>query len=252
MSFIYKPQPQLVTKLNEANKLARSVNASSVATRKDSIDAIDSFIGVKTNGLKSTDANFTSSPSVSSSSPGTTNHHHHHHQNTNGNDLNLNKVENYNLADSQDDLQLIDSTMSPISSSTNSAISPHLISTSSSTNLSNSTSNLNGSTSQTSGSNNTVKPNTTNTITTTCIPTRFVDRRVSTSVGQQTYKFNYSEAGQRMARKAQEQLKTVEKSKETDSLLVDSASPVSPLSKQNGDPNTNGLINEDWQNVSKE
>jgi hypothetical protein len=50
------------------------------------------------------------------------------------------------------------------------------------------------------------------------IPTRFVDRRVSTSVAQSDpYRFNvnYSEAGQRLARKAQEQLKVVEKVKDT-------------------------------------
>jgi len=49
------------------------------------------------------------------------------------------------------------------------------------------------------------------------IPTRYVDRRVSSSAIQQDpykYNVNYSEAGQRLARQAQEQLKIVDKLKE--------------------------------------
>ena len=203
MSYIYKQPSQLnttKTQLDKANSRRSSsiqIESTAQTIRKDSIDA-DSFTNSKI--INSTSA-FTSS---SFSSPGST-------QNQ--------------TADSQDDLQLIDSTMSPISSSTNSALSPHLISsTSSSTNLSNS--NLAPKVTQLNQ-----------------IPTRFVDRRVSTCVNQ-TYKFNYQEAGQRMARKAQEQLKTVEKCKE-DEVALEAANKARMAEiSANG-----GSIGDDWQNV---
>jgi hypothetical protein len=114
---------------------------------------------------------------------------------------------------SHDEFELIDSTVSPIS--TNSATSPHLMSSSSSnantTNCSssvcNSNTNLNHSSSGAASANGSVQ----------VIPTRFIDRRVSTSLIQSDpYKFNvnYFEAGQRLAKKAQEQLKSLEKTKD--------------------------------------
>ena len=126
--------------------------------------------------------------------------------------------------------------------STNSAISPQNLNSSNS----NSTTNLSN------------VPN---------IPTRFVDRRVSTSIMQSDpYKFNvnYSEAGQRLAKKAQEQLKCVEKSKEDliDNQQQQQQQQTISQSINNSKNNNNNKkdyvyslndVNngEDWQNVSK-
>jgi len=93
------------------------------------------------------------------------------------------------------------------------------------------------------------------------IPTRYIDRRVSTSVIQSDpYKFNvnYSEAGQKLAKKAQEQLKTVEKCKElglnaTGASGTTSQSGSTSTSRRNSEllMNENGsLVSDDWQNVS--
>jgi hypothetical protein len=131
----------------------------------------------------------------------------------NSSNYHVNKTVNRNSQ--HDDFELIDSTVSPIS--TNSATSPHLMSSSSSnantTNCSssvcNSNTNLNNSTCGGGlNANGTVQ----------VIPTRFIDRRVSTSLIQSDpYKFNvnYFEAGQRLAKKAQEQLKSLEKIKDS-------------------------------------
>jgi hypothetical protein len=71
------------------------------------------------------------------------------------------------------------------------------------------------------------------------------------------YKFNvnYSEAGQRLAKKAQEQLKVAEKVKE--SAAADTAKPTSinSGSRQNstdvsGNGNDTSELGEDWQYVS--
>lgn len=94
------------------------------------------------------------------------------------------------------------------------------------------------------------------TATTTTIPTRFVDRRVSAGLVQtDPYKFNvnYSEAGQRLAKQAQAQLKSLEKSKEADTIEVATA-PVSSSSSRrpssNGDIFDPNAIGDDWQNVN--
>jgi hypothetical protein len=237
MSYIYKQQLQQQQQIN-SNK---NVTSASFINRKDSIDALDS---ISKNTLKCVDSNndnngssnFTVSPSMSSS-PGSTN---------NNNSNKINKQATNTTTNSQDDLQLIDSTMSPISSN-NSAISPHLMSTSSSTNLSNS--NLSNGINVNNNSNNKINSNI------QTIPTRFVDRRVSTSVNQ-TYKFNYQEAGQKLARKAQEQLKTVEKCKEknNDEIVVvvannkDSSKTVQTTNKES-ELSGSSPISDDWQNV---
>jgi len=91
----------------------------------------------------------------------------------------------------QDEIQIIDSTMSPISSTNSAVVSPRL-------------NNNNLNTSQ------------------TVIPTRYIDRRVSSVPVEQKYNLNYSEVGQRLARKAEETLKTVEISKEKQKQFVQS------------------------------
>lgn len=97
----------------------------------------------------------------------------------------------------------------------------------------------------------------TTTASNTIIPTRYIDRRVSAGIIQtDPYKFNvnYSEAGQRLAKQAQAQLKSLEKSKEADTIEMapvtsssSSSSSRRPSSIDNFDPNS---IGEDWQNVS--
>jgi hypothetical protein len=98
-------------------------------------------------------------------------------------------------------------------------------------------------------------------LTSQSIPTRYIDRRVSTSVIQSDpYKFNvnYSEAGQKLAKKAQEQLKTVEKCKELSvnaagAAGTNSLSGSRTTSRRNSEllMNENGsLVSDDWQNVS--
>lgn len=87
---------------------------------------------------------------------------------------------------------------------------------------------------------------------TTTIPTRFVDRRVSAGgVQSDPYKFNvnYSEAGQRLAKKAQAQLKSLEKSKEDEIVIVTSSVRRVSVSEEanGGEAAMNG---DDWQNVS--
>jgi hypothetical protein len=95
------------------------------------------------------------------------------------------------------------------------------------------------------------------------IPTRYVDRRVSTSVtSADPYKFNvnYSEAGQRLAKKAQEQLKVAEKIKETAAanaeVVVTSSSIRNSGSRRNstdaaaGNGNETSEMGDDWQYVS--
>lgn len=237
MSYIYKQQLQQQQQQINSNK---NVTSASFINRKDSIDALDSISKntlkcVDTNSDNNGSSNFTVSPSMSSS-PGSTN-------NNNSNKI-IKQATTTTTTNSQDDLQLIDSTMSPISSN-NSAISPHLMSTSSSTNLSNS--NLSNGINVNNNSNNKINSNI------QTIPTRFVDRRVSTSVNQ-TYKFNYQEAGQKLARKAQEQLKTVEKCKEknNDELVVvankDSPKKVQTTNKES-ELSGSSPISDDWQNV---
>ena len=98
------------------------------------------------------------------------------------------------------------------------------------------------------------------------IPTRlFTDRRVSSGlVSSDPYKFNvnYSEAGQRLAKKAQEQLKTLEKSKEvpdtTQGNNSESIKTKSLNSRRLSADNFNSLestpnaFGDDWQNVNKQ
>ncbi len=258
MSYIYKQQTQLVTNKNTNNNISNTKNQRSASIQ---IDAIDSFLlgknlapsknSSKHPNSNNDSSNFTSSPS--SSSPGSIagGANHHMQASTLPNSSGHLSSNNY-LTDSQDDLQLIDSTMSPISSSTNSAISPHLLSTSSSANLSNSNSNLAGINSALGGSAGSQQQQTTNNKT-MVIPTRFVDRRVSTGVNQ-TYKFNYSEAGKKMAKQAQEQLKTVEKCKEKNEDAAPTLDPVRSKRAENsngsGSGSGGGSINDDWQNVS--
>ncbi len=77
---------------------------------------------------------------------------------------------------------------------------------------------------------------------------------------QQQFNVNYSEAGQRLARKAQEQLKTVEKSKEIkqqqNTSLLASALAYNKRNTNTTPKPTNssgsggGSTTEDWQNVS--
>lgn len=114
--------------------------------------------------------------------------------------------------ESHEDLRLIDATMSPISSS-------RLTSSSSSSNIC---------------SNN----------------TRFGDRRVSTSIIEPNpYKFNvnYSAAGQRFAKKALDQLKTVEKSKEL--VKPEQQESVHKMKKKDYVSFDDETLNDDWQNV---
>lgn len=86
--------------------------------------------------------------------------------------------------------------------------------------------------------------------TTTVIPTRFIDRRVSSGVAQtDPYKFNvnYSELGQRLAKKAQAQLKSLEKSKDADGIEI-----VTPQSSSSSRPSCSQdeeILGDDWQNV---
>jgi len=96
----------------------------------------------------------------------------------------------------QDEIQLVDSTMSPISSTNSAVVSPRV-------------------------NNNSTTSNSLN-VSTTVIPTRFVDRRVSSIPVEQKFNLNYAEVGQRLARKAEETLKTVEISKEKQKQFVQS------------------------------
>lgn len=135
--------------------------------------------------------------------------------------------------ESHEDLRLIDTTMSPMSSTTpNSGLaSPHH-------QINTSLNNINA------------QP---------IIPTRFTDRRVSAGLVQtDPYKFNvnYSEAGQRLAKKAQEQLKTLEKSKEVPEINGNSdvITTKSLNSRRMSSDNFNmetapSSIGDDWQNV---
>ena len=96
----------------------------------------------------------------------------------------------------------------------------------------------------------------------TIIPTRFIDRRVSTGVASSDpYKFNvnYSEAGQRLAKKAHQQIKTLEKSKEVEVVVDNDGHSVSSSSSRrlsntsteaiNNFDSSSNLLGDDWQNV---
>jgi hypothetical protein len=96
----------------------------------------------------------------------------------------------------------------------------------------------------------------------TIIPTRFIDRRVSTGVASSDpYKFNvnYSEAGQRLAKKAHQQIKTLEKSKEVEVVIDNDGHSVSSSSSRrlsntsteaiNNFDSSSNLLGDDWQNV---
>ncbi|CAF0711793.1 unnamed protein product [Brachionus calyciflorus] len=146
---------------------------------------------------------------------------------------NLNsELHNSNIQNkSQEDLRLIDANCSPISST--SVASPRFVQTQ---NLTNNNSNL-----PTPNSNPNPK-----------IPTRYFDRRVSTSVmDSNPYKFNvnYSAAGQQLAKKAHEQLKTVEKSKELKKLESEKKNNATVVKKKNDYINNDDeSLNDDWQN----
>lgn len=129
----------------------------------------------------------------------------------------------------QEELQLIDSQCSPIST-THTTISPRYVNT----NTGRITPNI-----PTPNSN------------TATIPTRFFDRRTSNSTKEANpYKFNvnYSAAGQQLAKKAHEQLKTVEKSKE----LSAEKNEVNSMPRRKSDyiNHDDESLNDDWQNVS--
>lgn len=96
----------------------------------------------------------------------------------------------------------------------------------------------------------------------TIIPTRFIDRRVSTGVtSSDPYKFNvnYSEAGQRLAKKAHLQIKTLEKSKEVEVVVDNDGHSISSSSSRrlsntsteaiNNFDSSSNLLGDDWQNV---
>ena len=242
MSYIYKPNgtgnklnakplKPLQINSNEYNPNNKKFNNNSQSNLKDSVETIDSL-----SNKNNSDNNLSSSSPSSSISSNlnsncinntntTTNTNGNLELDTNNSVTNSNKNNNETLG-SQEDLGLIESAMSPISS-TNSALSPHLVS------------NCNNN----SSSNNNVQT----------IPTRFIDRRVSNGVAQSDpYKFNvnYSEAGQRLARKAQEQLKTVEKSKEETQEVIITTSSNRRNSDYFGNNNDEAPLGEDWQNVS--
>jgi hypothetical protein len=242
MSYIYKPNgtgnklnakplKPLQINSNEYNPNNKKFNNNSQSNLKDSVETIDSL-----SNKNNSDNNLSSSSPSSSISSNlnsncinntntTTNTNGNLELDTNNSVTNSNKNNNETLG-SQEDLGLIESAMSPISS-TNSALSPHLVS------------NCNNN----SSSNNNVQT----------IPTRFIDRRVSNGVAQSDpYKFNvnYSEAGQRLARKAQEQLKTVEKSKEETQEVIITTSSNRRNSDYFGNNNDEAPIGDDWQNVS--
>ena len=83
------------------------------------------------------------------------------------------------------------------------------------------------------------------------IPTRYVDRRISTSaLPADPHKFNvnYSTAGQKLARKAQELLKSVEISKESETPASNDTANIATTPTHNADSLSNG-ISDDWQNV---
>ncbi|RNA08885.1 hypothetical protein BpHYR1_013839 [Brachionus plicatilis] len=122
---------------------------------------------------------------------------------------------------------LIDSQCSPISTA-HCAVSPRYVDTSSGR-----------------GTPNIPTP----TSTTAAIPTRFFDRRVSSSAKEANpYRFNvnYSTAGQQLAKKAHEQLKTVEKSKELSGEKSDVA--IVPRRKSDYINHDDESLNDDWQN----
>ena len=242
MSYIYKPNgtgnklnakplKPLQINSNEYNPNNKKFNNNSQSNLKDSVETIDSL-----SNKNNSDNNLSSSSPSSSISSNlnsncinntntTTNTNGNLELDTNNSVTNSNKNNNETLG-SQEDLGLIESAMSPISS-TNSALSPHLVS------------NCNNN----SSSNNNVQT----------IPTRFIDRRVSNGVAQSDpYKFNvnYSEAGQRLARKAQEQLKTVEKSKEETQEVIITTSSNRRNSDYFGNNNDEAPLGDDWQNVS--
>ncbi len=82
------------------------------------------------------------------------------------------------------------------------------------------------------------------------IPTRYTDRRVSTSAIQpDPYRFNvnYSEAGSHLARSAQEQLKIAEQIKEAKKEAQRQAAIAAIKSTKD---NSSENVGEDWQNVS--
>ena len=94
------------------------------------------------------------------------------------------------------------------------------------------------------------------------IPTRYIDRRISTSaLSTDPHKFNvnYTTAGQKLARKAQELIKSVEISKEAEQ--TDATSVVNNKRANDNQANDNngngsgsgsggGSVNDDWQNVN--
>lgn len=270
MSYIYKTQQshlnggKLANSLVSRRSASLQIDPSSSSTtsdnnnalpaeslnRKDSVETIDSMSNSSTNSSLL-------NKNSSASSLG------------NGNHI---KPLDHNLGDSHEDLQLIDSTMSPISSTNSAAVSPHLtISTSSSSNnISNSSTNLNS-----TNINNTLNHSQQQAASnTTVIPTRYIDRRVSNTPVEQKFNINYSKAGQELARKAAEQLKTVEKSKEVQKKvnstagflnqsgpvnhkgpsLLQAALAYNKKPVESGRPKASGSgggsANDDWQNVS--
>lgn len=93
------------------------------------------------------------------------------------------------------------------------------------------------------------------------IPTRYIDRRTSTSaIPTDPHKFNvnYSTAGQKLARKAQELIKSVEISKDSVKKDAEQTNIKSIVNDNQASDNGNGSgsgsgggsINEDWQNVN--
>ena len=88
------------------------------------------------------------------------------------------------------------------------------------------------------------------------IPTRYSDRRVSTSaISTDPHKFNvkYAEVGQRIARKAQETIKKAKEIDANDALSTAPATSKRSDSVENGNGSGSGSgggsANDDWQNV---
>lgn len=113
------------------------------------------------------------------------------------------------------------------------------------------TTTTNGSSSGLTSPHNNQNPHNHSHSTTTVIPTRFIDRRVSSGVAQtDPYKFNvnYSELGQRLAKKAQAQLKSLEKSKDADGIEI--VTPQSTSSQRRPSCSQDEeILGDDWQNV---
>ena len=216
-------KPNIILNRHSISQIDSSSDYLNQLSRKDSFENIDSAISTfrySTSSTKSvnSNSNFSSSPSPTNSN------------------LNSQQSSDNLVTESQTDEE-IQSTMSPISSTT-SGISPHL---------------TNGNNNNNSNNNNMPMSPRNNSTTTTAavIPTRFMDRRVSTGVFQSDpYKFNvnYVEAGKKLAKKAQEQLKTVEKSKDLKQMSFEEAEILRKREAQRANEalEVNG---DDWQHV---